>query len=184
MIENIPALNETSQRGFDLITLLKDAVPYAAYLGAIGAGANALFSYLQYTKNKPIINVEFGEIFEYSKERDTFEVYISCTNMGDSAVTISSFGFYISELDKYITVGPQSFDRYFRRGGGCTRLDPGCNMAAHVETKGIEKSLLSESLSLNSKLFFFFRDGHEKAYICQTPFYVPKPHDRETIALM
>ena len=96
MIENVPALNETSQSGFDLITLLKDAVPYAAYLGAIGAGANALFSYLQYIKNKPIIKVEFGEILEYSKVRDTFEVYISCTNMGDSAVTISSFGFYIS----------------------------------------------------------------------------------------
>jgi hypothetical protein len=168
----------------DLIMLLKNAVPYAAYLGAIVAGSNVIFSYLQYKKNKPLIKVDFdNRAYEYNKTRNTIEVYISCTNMGDSAVTISSFGFYISESDKYVTLGPQLFDMYFRRRSGCTRLDPGCNMATSLETKEIEESFLSEGLPLNTKLFFFFRDGHERAYICQTPFYIPKTPDKEAIAL-
>lgn len=181
MIENISSLNETGQHGLDIIVILKNAVPFAAYLGALGTLANALLAYKHYIKNKPIINVDFDNRgFELNKEKGTIEVYISCMNKGDSAITIASFGFYISESEKYITLGSYSFDRYFRCRSGCTRLEPGCNISAWIETKDIEECLRAENISLNTKLFFFVRDGHENVYVCTTPFYIPRIPDRVT----
>jgi len=179
MIENISSLNQTSQDSVNLVMLLTNAVPYVAYIGALGAAANAIFTYLYYIKNKPIVFVDFSRQFKRNKARNTIEIYISCMNQGDSAVTISFFGFYISELNKYITIEPNLFDSYFRKVGGCTRLEPGCSITAWIEAKDIEESLNSEGLSTRLKLFFFFKDGHGKAYICATPFYIPKTPDKE-----
>ncbi len=174
MIESIPLVNQTGPN-MDLIMLLKDGVPFVAYIGAVIAVINGWITYKYYIKNKPLLNIDFSKHFELNEERKKFDVYVSCMNAGDSAVTISYFGFYISELDKYVDINANLFDHYFRIRSGCTRLEPGCNIAAWIDTKDINDALASAGVSSDSKLFFYFKDGHKRAYICQDPFYLPKP---------
>ncbi len=74
MIESIPLVNQTGPN-MDLIMLLKDGVPFVAYIGAVIAVINGWITYKYYIKNKPLLNIDFRSTLINEEEKKLMSMF-------------------------------------------------------------------------------------------------------------
>lgn len=143
---------------------------------AIATLSGAILKFKQRIENRPIIDVQCANYLESGKN-GILRLYISASNNGQSAVTLSSIGIEIPEFkkhslpDKYIFLDKSEYDLPFNLKQGARPLAYG--YGKYINVTGISETLKSKGISEEVEAFFFLKDGLGRKYKCERPFIFP-----------
>jgi hypothetical protein len=136
----------------------------------------AILKFKQRRENRPIIDVQCADYLE-SEKSGILRLYISASNNGQSAVTLSSIGIEIPEFkkyslsDKYLFLNKSEYDLPFNLKPGARPLAFG--YGKYINVTEISETLISKGISEEVEAFFFLKDGLGRIYKCEKPFIFP-----------